>query len=575
MTTAGISRSVLAPSIRRTALRRWPALLMMVVAAVLALALPSGLTIPQSGPTTLAEYAPVPGAGEGQSDISDLGQGSSGDLGFGSGTGGTAGDLPPPVTQKRPRLKRCVGNPPRQTEDPRSPPCVAFFEGNNFGSTMKGVTGDEITIVVHLGQASSRFPAGFTDWSKPIDGTEDSRDRYGKAYARYFNERYQTYGREVRFFGYRSPTVSSSPAQKRADVAEIDKAKSPFALLTWEEPAIPSEEAASRGTFAATYSAFLRRTYQRFEPLLISFAPDLEDQADNFADYVCTKVAGRTAKHAPDPRYHSRIREFGILYTEDPSTPQYAEMKDELIKALDRRCGVKIKIVVGKAASPDQVSSINQLRAADITTVITIANSGTSSNQSQSAGAQQWYPEWLISGVIADELGNYHRESAELHNQVGWSGAFGITFDYRRDEFNKQNWNIAYREACRGCPDDGGTVLPRFYDTLAMLFYGIQSAGPRLTPANFDKGMHSIPQRGSPDPYRPAAYFAADNYSYIKDAMEIWWDPTATPPGDTRKGCFRLPNDGRRFRANDWTGDDSQVFSEGPCQASQAKPPGT
>src|SRR5688500_15884936 len=45
-----------------------------------------------------------------------------------------------------PRVRRCVGDPPRQTEDPQSPPCVPYWEGDNGGSTYKGVTRDEIRI---------------------------------------------------------------------------------------------------------------------------------------------------------------------------------------------------------------------------------------------------------------------------------------------------------------------------------------------------------------------------------------------------------------------------------------------
>src|SRR5688572_11108045 len=33
------------------------------------------------------------------------------------------------------RVRRCVGNPPRQIEDPQSPPCVNYWQGNNGGST--------------------------------------------------------------------------------------------------------------------------------------------------------------------------------------------------------------------------------------------------------------------------------------------------------------------------------------------------------------------------------------------------------------------------------------------------------
>src|SRR5688500_10245544 len=45
-----------------------------------------------------------------------------------------------------PRVRRCVGNPPRQIEDPQSPPCVPYWAGDNGGATSKGVTRDEIRV---------------------------------------------------------------------------------------------------------------------------------------------------------------------------------------------------------------------------------------------------------------------------------------------------------------------------------------------------------------------------------------------------------------------------------------------
>src|SRR5687768_2178126 len=48
------------------------------------------------------------------------------------------------------QVYRCVGDPPRQSEDPLAPPCVPFFEGDNYGDTAQGVTREEITVVVYV-----------------------------------------------------------------------------------------------------------------------------------------------------------------------------------------------------------------------------------------------------------------------------------------------------------------------------------------------------------------------------------------------------------------------------------------
>src|SRR5687767_12663723 len=139
---------------RRDRLRRYPPLVWVVCALLLGLAvLPSSLNLPQSNPTQTLEFAPVPPEDDDAppsvtGNLSSLGLGSSASTGSAPGDGGLA----PPAegvsaVGRSPSTKRCVGRPPRQTEDPLSPPCVAHFSGDNFGATYQGVTANEITVL--------------------------------------------------------------------------------------------------------------------------------------------------------------------------------------------------------------------------------------------------------------------------------------------------------------------------------------------------------------------------------------------------------------------------------------------
>src|SRR5947209_935203 len=74
----------------------------------------------------------------------------------------------------------CVGNPPRQIEDPQSPPCVNYWKGDNGGATSYGVTRDEIRIAVPQG-----------------NGFETPRDDEN-AIADFFNTHFEFYGRKIR-----------------------------------------------------------------------------------------------------------------------------------------------------------------------------------------------------------------------------------------------------------------------------------------------------------------------------------------------------------------------------------------
>ncbi|HEX9889335.1 MAG TPA: hypothetical protein VGA69_07640, partial [Nitriliruptorales bacterium] len=123
------------------------------MATVLAVfVLPSALNVPQSNPTQTLEFAPVPPADDAPpppptGNTASLGLGTSAGPQTGRTTDGGPDVPPPPVPEGEgatPVTKRCVGDPPRQTEDLMSPPCVAHFGGDNGGATYHGVTGEQI-----------------------------------------------------------------------------------------------------------------------------------------------------------------------------------------------------------------------------------------------------------------------------------------------------------------------------------------------------------------------------------------------------------------------------------------------
>src|SRR5688572_15381359 len=106
----------------RGAVGRYAPLATICAALVILAVLPSALNAQNPNPETTLEYAPVPPDDEAPppvpaGNISSLGlAGSTGitetDLGAGDGLGPGDGGI-----ARSPRTKRCIGNPPRQTED--------------------------------------------------------------------------------------------------------------------------------------------------------------------------------------------------------------------------------------------------------------------------------------------------------------------------------------------------------------------------------------------------------------------------------------------------------------------------
>ena len=535
---------------KRSFLRRYPALALVAVSALLAVLLPSALTVPQSGPTTLAEFAPVPGQGQGSSDISSLDSASSGGIGFGSGKGGSEGFTPPPEvgapSQKKAQLKKCVGNPPRQTEDPLSPPCVAFFEGDNFGETWKGVTRDEVQAVLKVDSGSTDNRTGqLIDCARPLEDGDIAGDTYCRSYMRYFNDRYQTYGRRVHLW-----------ADHVAPMETIDQ-KKPFAAegsFSWP----------ARKTMALTYDGQLRRTYQSVAPYAIGVRHDIEDMGSIAASFICRKLNARPAKYA-GPLLSGNPRKFGVWYNNGQQTTW---LRDAVLAQLSDQCDLKIpssRIVTGN--TPASAGILQNEGVTSVIAIMTGQDPAVAVNLATQAG---FFPEWVIPGGVS-QRGLDVNANGRLVEPTQWSRAFGLTFDYRRDAIADQPWNRAYREACGECPalnTATGSAAPYDYEILQMLFWGIQAAGPRLTPVNLDKGLHAIPPKASTNPYQPAAYFAPGNYTFIKDASAIWWDPQGRAPGSTSTGCYRLPDGGTRRRTGEWPSGDDDLFKPetAPCQ---------
>src|SRR5688572_9616548 len=177
-----------APGLVYTAL----ALILLVMLAAFA------LTSRQPPPPTIAEFAP-----QAIENITDAPNDQSSSSGRGGGTGGAGGGLetpePPPDAQQInvPRVRRCVGDPPRQIEDPQSPPCVPYWEGDNGGATSKGVTRDEIRIA-----------------------SGDNGDL--REAANFFNRRFEFYGRKIQMINT-SGAHGSSPEQETAAAAAEDE----------------------------------------------------------------------------------------------------------------------------------------------------------------------------------------------------------------------------------------------------------------------------------------------------------------------------------------------------------------
>jgi len=564
--------------------RRYPPLLTVVLAvALVALVMPSALRLPQSNPREVPEFAPVPGqqkAGNAGASFDGLGAAP------GSGSGPAAGPVsgapptPPPLQGigKNPVSKQCVGNPPRQTEDKLSPPCVAYFKGDNGGATAIGVTRDMVTVVVYVGSRGypdeGKDPASAPGCGVLVDlATTDRADyetRWWRAYMRYFNERYQTYGRTVRIWLQTAVCVNPpTSVTRRADAQAAWERLRPFAVLT----GLPTDARAANTPYLEVMNSHgvvtlpspldtprPRRYYNRHPGLVWSYQANLELTAQRYARWVCQQVVPFDASFTGDPLANNNPRVLGQLYADTPEYPEISE-NSRIIAAEVKRCGGTIVVTrtissakpeteanAGNTKPEQEIAlAIAEFKRQGVTTVLWTGL--VSAAPTKAAAAINYNPEWVVQGLLQTDSNTY----GFLMDQSQWSRAWVQTEAPYIANYLRNECVLSAQSADPGVMT---TVAGEFcgvaYVPLRLLFTGIQVAGPRLTVKSVDEGFHAIPDVPSPDPSVPACYFHPGDYSCVKDAIAQWWDPSCKPRSTNFQGCYRIPERGRRFLLDQW-----------------------
>ena len=570
-------------------MRKYPPLLSIAAAILIALiVLPSSLNLPQSNPSQTLEYAPVPPEDSDDppppaGNLSALGLGSSSSVEGESPELPGAGDIPQ-IAGKSPRTKDCVQRSDGsigQTEDPLAPPCVADFRGDNGGATYQGVDKEEIRVLFYFQGFTNyvntcRDPnqstpdKTYVDLAAEPDPNEHCIIRVLRNWQTYFNERYQTYDRFAHFFVYVSGEGRNAE-ERRADAAENYEKVKPFAVITngssYSEAyleVMTRRGVLNFGSFAARSQSF----FQTFAPLVWGYLPSLEKQAENFASYICTKVAPFNASFNNNPGENGQPRKYGLWRTSDENTPELIAQAAVVKDLLREQCGIEFEaeatfpsagFVQDNRYSPRYATTaVADWKQRGITTVIWPG--GLETNFTKQAGQLQYYPEIVALGDGVLET----TTSGTFQDQTVWDRAHMITTVVQVADERRQQCYVAFRQADPSADDveTRGIACP-LYPDIRQLFTGIQAAGPRLTPQSVDKGFHAIPAIRSPNPSVPACFYDPGDYTCVKDALVERWDPT----GNSGQGCFKATEAGERYFPGIWPEGDvlTQETPEDPC----------
>ncbi len=574
--------------------RKYPPLLALVVAVIIAvIVLPSALNLPQTNPSTTLEYAPVPPSDEAPpppiGNLSSLGLASTGGLEDGGAPGGNDGTpglldtpplapgeeppLPPPSADglagggKSPRTKNCVGTPPKQTDDSLAPPCVADFQGDNFGATYLGVTKEEVRILFYIQgfgnyinlckDALQVTPDNqYFDLAKPAEEGEFCLNRILRTWQQYFNDRFQSYNRFVHFFVYYSGE-GDSPELRRADAADNFNQVKPFAVISTSNSFSTeyAETMAKRGVVnfdsAAGRSAAF---YSKFPKLIYGYFPTIEIAVEQYVGYICKKVAPNPVNFSGNATDNGKPRVYGLWTTSDPTHPELQAQSKLFEQRVKESCGITFAarrlfpqagyVQSTKYSGRYAAEAVVEFRDKGVTTILWPG--GLETNLSQQGATAGYRPELVVLGDKNIELDF----AGAFQEGTFWKQARLITNVLRDPPIREQQCFAAFRE---GDPDGAFEEIStacEYYPYIRQLFTGIQVAGPRLTPTALDKGFHAIPRIASTSPFVPACFYDPGDYTCVKDAIVERW--TQKGPAEDDDGCYQLTELGQRYFADIW-----------------------
>ncbi len=517
------------------------------------------LTATQPPPPTIAEFAP-----QAVEQIEEAPSEQTSDFGSGDGgaPGGEGASLPTPPPQRQEqevievaRVRRCVGDPPRQVEDPQSPPCVPYWDGDNGGATYRGVTRDEIRVA---------FP-------NYQGGEEAEVDQFARAIETFFNKRFEFYGRKIRLLPL--TTSGEDPPGARAD-AEAAAAMEIFGSTGYTQriniDTVYYEELARRNILAAGYFPTphsQEALYGRLDPYLYNRLPAMDEMQAQIADWACRGLAGRDARFAGDAVTRGQERTFGLAWTASDGI----EPDTSLLERRLEGCGspVALKRMAPESSSADDQATYQnisiRMREAGVTTIICLCHLSTTGFLMRGATSQGYFPEWYLSsfyqqdedGAIRVFMGNTGQEES----------IFGMTSENRLLPADEQPWGWAAKEIDPGIDVNNSHSADqhRVYRNLLLLASGIQMAGPDLTPQTFRDALFRTtfpnPGAGGP-PYYQAHVSFGPHHTFNDDGAIFWWGPRdRSHEGLAGTVCYL--NNGTRYRAGEYPATDDGLFGPG------------
>jgi hypothetical protein len=519
--------------------------------------------IKKQPPQQATKYGTKPAKGTKNGDAGGNAPGTGKGPGPGKGPGsGPGGDNGQPQHQ-------CFGDPPRQTEDPQSPPCVPFWSGDNGGATSMGVTTNTITVVAPT--------------------------RVDPVLVSYFNQRFEFYGRHLEVKATNESACDTAGHQAAADT-DVQNWH-PFAAgYYFGCYGIPYyvELARKKVVSVASYAPVMGEDImRRWHPYIWQYGMDTQLEMANLGDWACHRLVGRKATHAgmsgagPGAEDLSQLtRKIAVIQEplDSGNGLLYVDVKP-LTAALKACDATALVIKNNQTQNGSDAATIQQLKDGHYTTVFCACTYAMYSTMS-TAKQQLYYPEWVVSSIGLMDT-NYYVTPANPFGSVSFPSdelqhMFGLTFQPRQVDADNSYPALAEEQTTDGAyigyDSSSAAILNPDYRWMLLLASGIQLAGPHLTPESFARGLEAAEFPNPENKQRVGKVgFGSGRHGMTIDGAEMWWQSSAHPPfTDTDwGGSFCYADHGKRYQVGEWpTGPDP--FFTTPCDSGgPGSPPGS
>lgn len=472
--------------------------------------------------------------------------------------------------------RNCVGSPPRQTEDPQSPPCrqnSPFDATNNGGTTYTGVTADEIKVAVFRQSGGANPP------DQPQFALLEQ----------FFNKRYEFYGRKLKLVPKAGSGVADFGSTTDAQTKQINKANEVadegfFAATTMGQ--LPDEtfydQLANRGVISVSSQEPIEGEPQRpeHENLKWKTLPGLDVMGRSMGEWICRQfpVGPGVKANFAGPAEVLKDRKLGVITSSYLALDAKAR-KDDLQQGLKEGCGREDDLdpprsfeqVYDGNINPDVINrartALSTMQSDGVTTVACLCKvASLRAALMPAAESLGFEPEWLVSSWGQNDFDKYsyasstppatqlgHMMGISYHNQ--WVPQFDLPVEWAVTEIDPLHVWLPQSRANFNGPYEWQAW---YYPALQMLAAGIQMAGPNLNPQTFHDGLMStvFPNPNSTDPFQARARAGRvglnGDHTMIDDASIVYWNPAALSNWDGTAGTWCYAEGGRRFSLGTW-----------------------